>query len=169
MRSGKIILALALFGILIAGAAHATTQSMTANIKFDAPLSQTKTSDIQFGAVKAGQAGSYILSTSNAVTPSGGGVWLYGSPTAGSITVAGSPTNSVTVSTGNYVANGGVTPSAATCKYGTGAAAACDAGLSVAAPGAATPLLVGVTVVADGTQTAGFTANPSFTVSIVYN
>ena len=169
MRSGQIILGLALIGALISGAAHATTQSVTANISFDAPLSQTKISDIKFGTVKAGQPGTYILSTANTVTPSNGGVWLSGSPSAASITVAGSSKSTVTVSTGSYVANNGVTPSAATCKYGTEAAAPCDSGIAVAAPGIATNLLVGVQVVADGTQSAGSTATPSFTVSVIYN
>ena len=156
-------------GAMTAGAAYAATQSVTANIKFDTPLSLTKKNDITFGTVKAAQAGTYVISTSNAVTPSAGGVWLYGTPAAGSITVAGSTTDTVTISTGGYTAQGGVTPSAATCKYGTGAAAACDAGISVAAPGASTPLLIGVQVAADGTQAAGSTATPSFTVTVVYN
>lgn len=169
MRINKYALAIAVTGVMAAGAAHAATQSVNANIKFDTPLALTKNNDIQFGTVKAGQAGTYVIDTSNAVTASSGGVWLYGTPAAGYLTVAGSTTNAVTVTTSGYTASNGVTPSAATCKYGTGAAAACDSGLSVAAPGTSTPLLVGVQVVADGSQAAGSTATPSFTVAVVYN
>lgn len=169
MRTGKYTIAITLMGLLAASAAYGATQSVTANIKFDTPLSLTKNNDIQFGTVKARQAGTYVINTSSNVTASSGGVWLFGIPAAGSIAVTGSTTNTVTISTGNYIANNGVTPSAATCKYGTGAAASCDSGISGAAPGASTPLLVGVQVVADGTQAPGSTAAPSFTVSVVYN
>ncbi|MGB9154521.1 MAG: hypothetical protein WCD70_15705 [Alphaproteobacteria bacterium] len=169
MKISKYALVIVTTGVMAAGAAYAATQNVTANIKFDTPLSLTKNNDIQFGTVKAAQAGTYVISTSNVVTASSGGVWLYGTPTAGSISVAGSTSTTVTVSTGSYAANGGVTPSAATCKYGAGAAVACDSGISVAAPGASTPLLIGVQVVADGSQAAGSTATPSFTVSVIYN
>ena len=169
MKISKYTLAIALTGVLAASAAYAATQSVTANIKFDTPLSLTKNNDIQFGTVKARQAGTYVINTANNVTASSGGVWLFGIPAAGSIAVTGSTTNTVTISTSGYTANNGVTPSAATCKYGAGMAVSCDSGISGAAPGASTPLLVGVQVVADGTQAPGSTATPSFTVSVVYN
>ncbi len=169
MKIHKLALAAVMASVMTAGAAHAVTQSVTANISFDTPLSLTSVSSIQFGTVKAAQAGTYVISTAGAVTPSGGGVWLFGTPAAGNLTVAGSTTQTITISTGSYVANGGVTPSAATCKYGAAAAAACDGGQSVAAPGASTTLLLGVQVVSDATPVAGSTSTPSFTVTAVYN
>ncbi|MGB9154522.1 MAG: hypothetical protein WCD70_15710 [Alphaproteobacteria bacterium] len=173
MKLSKYALMIALTGIMTAGAAHAATQGATqsviANIKFDTPLALTNNSNIQFGTVKAGQSGTYVIDTNNSITASGTGVWLYGTPASGNLSVSGSTTDAVTITTSNYVANGGVTPSAATCKYGTGTATACDSGIPGAAPGTATPLLVGVQVVADGSQAAGSTATPSFTVSVVYN
>jgi hypothetical protein len=169
MRISKIALAVAVAGVMTAGAAHAATQSVTANIAFDTPLTLTPVASIQFGTVKAAQTGTYVINTAGAVTASSGGVWLYGTPAAGNLTVAGSATQTITISTGSYVASNGVTPSAATCKYGSASAAACDSGLSVAAPGASTTLLLGVQADADGTQAAASTATPSFTVTAVYN
>jgi hypothetical protein len=145
------------------------TQSVTANIGFDTPLSITKNSDIDFGFVKAAQAGTYVISTADAVTPSGGGVWLYGSPHAASLTVIGSTTQTLTVSVGTYAVNGGVTPSAATCAYNGGSEAACGTLTTAAAPGAGKTLLVGVQVVADGTQDPLDTAAPTFDVTVTYN
>ena len=173
MKISKLAIAALCAGMMTAGAAQAgqqsASQSVTADISFDTPLSLTPVASIQFGTVKALQAGTYVIDTTGAVTASGGGLWLYGTPAAGNLTVAGSATQTITISTGSYVANGGVTPSAATCKYGAAVAAACDAGLSVAAPGASTTLLLGVQVVSDNTPTAGTTSTPSFTVTAVYN
>lgn len=153
---------------LISSNAMAATQSVTANIAFDTVLSIAKEHDIDFGTVKAAQSGTYVINTAGTVTPSGGGVWVSGSPTSGELTVSGSSTQTVSVSVGSYVANGGVTPSAATCKWG-GAAVDADCTFSGgAAPGAGTTLLVGVQVDADGTQNAGDTAAPTFVVTVVY-
>jgi hypothetical protein len=169
MKKYKLALAVAITGLMTAGSAYAATQSVTADIAFDTPLTLTPVANIQFGTVKAAQVGTYVISTAGAVTPSAGGVWLYGTPSAGQLTVAGSTTQTITISTGSYVAQGGITPSAATCKYGAASAAACDGGLSVAAPGSGTTLLLGVQAVSDVTPAAGATATPSFTVTAVYN
>ncbi len=173
MRISKIAIAVAIVGVLGAVPASAanqsTTQSVTANIAFDTPLSITPVADIEFGTVKALQTGTYVINAAGTVTPSGGGVWLYGTPAAGNVTIIGSTTQGITISTGSYVANNGVTPSAATCKYGAAGAAACDGGQSVVAPGAGTTVLLGVQVDSDNTPTAGETATPSFTLTAIYN
>ncbi len=162
------IAVLAIFAAFMSlGSAHATTQIVRANIAFDTPLSLSSVRDIAFGTVKAEQAGTHIVSTSGLIR--GDGVWLYGAPAAGRLTVAGSSTQAMTISTGTYVQHNGVTPSTATCQYGSAPAAPCDSGLSVAAPGAGTELLLGIQVDTDATPRPGSMAMPSFTVTAVYN
>jgi hypothetical protein len=152
---------------MVVSDAHAVTQSVTANIAFDTPLSITKNSDINFGTVKAGVADTYTLSTAGAVTAAGSGQWLFGTKAAGNLTIAGSSSQLVNVSVGGYTANGGVTPQNATCAYNGGASGSCSI-TGAAAPGAGKTLLLGVQAVVDGTQAAGATAAPSFTVTVIY-
>jgi hypothetical protein len=159
----------ALAGCMMCGAAYAATQSVTANATFDAVLSLTKNADINFGLLKAGTGGTYIINTAGVITPSAGGVVVGGTPAFGQITVTGSTTQTVAISTGSYVADAGVTPSLATCNYNNADIANCDTGgTSLAAPGAGKVLKLGVKIVADGTQTAGSTAAPTFVVTVIY-
>jgi hypothetical protein len=155
--------------LLTSSGAYAATQSVTANMSFDSVLSLTKNADINFGTVKASQAGTYTISTASVVTPSGGGVVVGGTPAYGQITIVGSSSQTVAISTGTYTANNGVTPSAAMCSYDGAAASACDTPLTgLAAPGAGKVLKLGVTAAADGTQIAGSTAAPTFVVTVIY-
>jgi hypothetical protein len=160
-------LALGTAALLGAFQAWAATQSVTANIAFDAPLTLNKGVDINFGTVTANNASTYRISPAGALTTiSGSGSYITGATSAGSITIAGSTTDGITISAGGYIANNGVTPSNAQCSYNGGAAAACA--MTGAAPGAGTPLLVGVDVATDGTQAAGTSAAPTFTISVAY-
>ena len=154
--------------LLFSADAMAATQSVTVNISFDTALTLTKVSDISFGAVKAATASTYTITTAGVVTATGSGVWLYGTKTAGNITIAGSTTDTVNISVGGYTAQNGVTPANATCSYNGGAAGSCTIAAGVA-PGAGKTLLIGIDAVVTGTQTAGTAATPSFTVTVVYN
>ena len=157
-----------LFQLLLASPTFAATQTMTANIGFDTSLTITKGNDINLGSVKATQAGTYVIAPNGGVTASNGGVYLGGGTQAGSLTIAGSSTQTVDISANNYVANAGVTPSAATCAYNTGAAVPCSLA-SQTAPGVGKPLLIGVTVAVDGTQNVGTSAAPSFDIVVNYH
>ena len=153
---------------LLSHEAWAATQSVTANIAFDTPLSMNKTSDIDFGTVTASNASTYRISTAGAVsTVTGTGTSISGSPHAASITLSGSSSQLMNISAGLYTANNGVTPSNASCAYNGGASGACSI-IGAAAPGAGKTLLVGVDVAADGTQAAGTSAAPTFTITAVY-
>lgn len=154
--------------LLVSADALAATQSVTVNISFDTPLSLTKISDISFGTIKAGVADTYTISTAGVVTAAGAGQWLYGAKTAGNITIAGSTTGTINISVGGYTANNGVTPANATCSYNGGAAGSCTIN-GAAAPGTGKTLLIGVDAQVNGTQTAGTSAAPTFTVTVVYN
>lgn len=163
----SFLIAAVIVNVSFTGQALAVTQSMTANIAFDTPLSLTKTSDINFGTVKIGTADTYTITTAGTVTASGAGEQLYGTPTAGSITVSGSATQSINISAGDYVPNGGVALQNATCSYNGGAPGSCAIS-NAETPGSGKTLLVGVQAIVDGTQVAGATAAPSFTVTIAY-
>jgi hypothetical protein len=145
------------------------TYNFTKNafIGFDAGLALTKNSDINFGTVTANNASTYRMSTAGAVTTvSGSGSYITGATSAGNITIAGSTTDGITISAGGYTANNGVTPSNALCRYGGGALNTCA--MAGMAPGAGKTLLVGVDVATNGTQAAGTSAAPTFTISVAY-
>jgi hypothetical protein len=145
-----------------------TNFTENASIGFDVGLALNKNSDINFGTVTAANASTYRISTAGAVsTVSGTGTQIYGTTSAGSITITGSASDTITISAGSYTANNGVTPSNATCSYKGAAATACL--VTGAAPGSGTTLLLGVDVAADGSQAAGTTAAPTFVVSATYN
>lgn len=169
MKIKKLAIAVAVAGTLASGAALAATQSVTANIDFDTALALTKNQDIEFGIVKAAQSGTYTISTAGVVTPTSGGEVIGGTPQAADITIEGSATQTIDITANNYAAENGVTPSAATCSYDGGAEAACTTFSNQAAPDTGTTLLVGVQVVADGTQTASETATPTFDIVVTYN
>lgn len=171
MKFSKKYLALAVAASLLAsGGAYAATQSVTANMAFDSVLTLTKNADIDFGTVRAGTIGTYTINTAGTITPSGGGQVIGGTPAAGQITITGSGSQTLSISTGGYTAANGVTPSAATCSYDGAAASACDTPLTgLTAPGAGGRILrLGVRADTDGSQAAGATAAPSFTVTVIY-
>jgi len=161
-------LAVGVAALLFSADAMAATQSVTANLAFDTPLTLTKNNDINFGTVIASTASTYTITTAGTVSATGSGQWLYGSKAAGSITLAGSTTQTVNISVGGYTPQGGVTPSNAQCAYNGGGAGSCTIS-AAAAPGAGKTLLIGVDAAVDGTQAAGSTAAPSFTVTVVYS
>lgn len=168
MKSLKTVLIASVATVLVPYAAMAVTQSVTANIAFDTPLSITKNADINFGTVKAGVNDTYTITTAGVVTAAGAGQTISGTPAAGNLTIAGSTTQVIDISTGSYTANNGVTPSNATCAYNGGSAGACSL-TSQAAPGAGKTLLLGVDATVAGSPAAGATAAPTFVVTVVYH
>jgi Domain of unknown function (DUF4402) len=155
-------------GALISSNVLAATQSVTSNIAFDTPLTINKVADINFGTVKAGVSGAYTITTAGVVSAGGSGVWLYGTPAAGNLSISGSSTQTISISVGSYTANGNVTPSAATCNYNGGGAGTCALS-GQAAPAGGKTLLLGVTATADGSQAAGDVDAPTFVITVVYS
>jgi len=154
--------------LLFSQGAKAASVSVSANIGFDTPLSITKKNDISFGTVKAGVADTYTMSPAGDVTAAGPGQWLSGTKSAGNITIVGSTTQTLSISVSNYMANGGVTPANATCSYAGGTAQACSLKGATSPGNSGATLLLGIDAVVDGNQSAGSTATPSLTVTIVY-
>jgi hypothetical protein len=171
MKRAKVLaFAIGVAAVLGASQAWAATQSVTANIAFDAPVTLNKTADINFGTMTALDASTYHITTANVVTTTiGTGAHLYGATNAGSITIAGPAADTLTISVGGYTASNGVTPSNASCAYNGGAQVTPCTYAAAVAPWAGKTLLVGVDVAADGTQAAGTAATPSFTVTVVAN
>lgn len=162
------------FDIQVTYSANATgskNSAQTSSLSFDNALAIDSVVDINFGKVRAATAGTYTINTAGVVTPGGGGVWLYGTTSAGSMVIHGSSTQTIVISTGSYIAGGiggGVTLSNATCSYNGGAAVACSLSGQAAPTSAGKTLLLGVTATVDTAQTAGSSATPSFTVTVVY-
>lgn len=157
-------------------AALADVQTVTANIAFLDTLTLTLNADINFGTVQANRVGDYTIDATTATVttpafpgPNNGLLVDQTLAEAGDITITG--VGSIDISVGAYTANLGVTPSAATCKYGIDPEVPCtDASLTTAtAPGAGTNLLLGVTVHADGTQNTATSAAPTFDVTVVFS
>jgi hypothetical protein len=158
-----------LFSLLLTGQpGNAVAIPLSANIAFDAALALTNKTDIGFGFAKAAQSGVYSISPTGSVTASNNGVWIGGESHAGSVMIAGSNTQSVNISIDDYISSNGVTPSAVTCSYNGDSSAPCSL-FSQVPPGAGKPLLLGITLTVDGTQTAGTTATPSFDVIVIYD
>lgn len=152
------------------GEAMAVSRSMQAEMAFVTPLKLAVTSLPEFGTVAAHQAGTYILSTAGAVTAREGSVATKGNQSAGIVTITGTSEQIITIRTGNYITSNGVTPSDATCKYGTAPIVACnDTSLATAAaPGTETTLLLGLQIVTTA-QHEGVVATPGFDITIMYN
>lgn len=167
LRLGLIIIILSPLLLSYAASSVAATQSIQSHIAFDELLSITKTSDIDFGHVKANQSGTYTVSPQGVISASNSGVALGGSVSAAKLTIAGSSSQTINISAGNYVASNGVTPSMATCSYNDGATAPCSLS-SQTPPGNGKPLLVGITVDVDGNQAVSSTAAPSFDIIVNY-
>jgi hypothetical protein len=137
----------------------------TATISLDVPVTIAKVSDIDFGTVKTASS-VYTMSTAGAISATGSGAYLTGTTSAGNLTIGGSTTSTVTISVGNYQANGGPTPSNAKGAYNGGAAASFP--MTVAAPGGGKTLLLGVDLTATGSEATNTTFTPSFDVTVAY-
>ena len=160
-----------LAGILIAASAGAATQNITSKLSFRAPLVLQKLRDINFGDVSAGIAATYRITPNGTLSvASGSGVLLGGTVQGGHVTIKGSQTQRINISVGNYVANKGVTPKNASCRYNNGSVVTpCNVTNATAPTSGGRNLLLGLDVTADGTQLDGTVATPSFDILVVYN
>ncbi|MDX9690321.1 MAG: DUF4402 domain-containing protein [Proteobacteria bacterium] len=167
MKIRNNIIILLFFFVLNAHELRAATNSVVAHMVFSDALQIVNVTPINFGTLLAGSAGTYVLSSSGAVTGTDQDAVLGGTTGAGSMTISGSSTQTISISTQNYQPDGGVTPSLATCSYDGGSEVPC-ALAGQAPPSSGKLLLVGVTVNVDGTQAIGAVAEPSFDVVVSY-
>lgn len=164
-----------LLGLVACGPAAACTASLpqtcttsfSSLVRFDAPITLAKQSDIAFGTVLAGRAATYTISPDGTVS-TGDGQWLAGPTSGGRILITGSTAQAINVNTSNYVADGGVSLVNATCAYGNAAAVSCAMN-GVAAPGSGGKLLrIGIDAIVGSPRAAGTGAAPSMVVYVVY-
>ena len=150
-----------------------TTFPEAGTVAFDLPLSIDTLSDINIGHVKAKTTGTYTINTAGNVTVGGTGLWINGPTSAAQLLIHGSATQTISISTGSYVAGGtgsGVKLSAATCSYNGGAPGPCTLTTQAAPTAAGKTLLLGVTAtISNTTQADGSHATPSFTVTVIYS
>jgi hypothetical protein len=142
--------------------------TMSIDIAFASSLSFSNIKNVNLGVIKAEQPGTYQITPTGTVTTSNNGGWLGGSQNAGSMTIVGSDTQSININVTNYIADRGVTPSAATCSYNGGASSPCALS-NQPPPSAGKELRLGLTVAVDGTQTPGTSATPTFDIIVNYN
>ena len=155
------------FNIHLLESGHSATLDTTgsSSITFERPVSIAKVSDINFGTCKTASS-VYTMSTAGAISATGSGGYLSGATSAGNLTITGPTSSTVTISVGNYQANGGPTPSNARGAYDGGAAAAFP--MVVAGPGASKTLLLGVDLTATGSEATNTTFTPSFDITVVH-
>ncbi len=169
MKTHIALLTLGIICFLGCATAYAATQSVTALLKFDSPITLTKNADIDFGIVSAGVAPTtYTISTAGTVTTaSGPGEVLGGTSHAGKITINGSLTTVMNISVGSFVTGSqGTVLSNPTCSYDGGAAGSCNI-IGASGPGAGKVLLLGVDATAPNIPIVTTDA-PSFTVTALY-
>ena len=156
---------------MAAQAAGTATQTVTTSIIFDTPLTVDGTATINFGTVTAGVAETYTVSTAgvlSAVTPAN--ILSSTGVAAAALAVHGSTFTTINVAANYSAAANGMTLQNATCNYGGAGEVACSSITAGAAPGASTPLLVGVSLVADNTNTANSVAETAtFDIVVTYN
>ena len=174
MRIKQILASLTVLTVAaVAGyqAMAANPQSVTANIRFDTPLTLTKVSDLDLKSVKAGVASTvYRLSSAGALSVvSGPGSAVFGTPVAGNISIVGSTTQTIQITAGNAAAQGGASVSNFKCNYNGGGEVGCNTITTGAAPGAGKTLLLGADVTTGGAEATGATAAPTYDITVVYN
>jgi hypothetical protein len=153
--------------------AYAVTNSMSATVEFATPISFANSTNANFGIVSSGVGDTYTMDTSGTITPAATGLALGGTVTVASVDITGSATQTMDITLNNAAANGGVslTLANATCDYDGGAVSnTCNnAAFDSITPGAGKTLLIGLEIVADGTQANGATGTPTFDLVAVYN
>jgi hypothetical protein len=156
--AGTALLALGL------GATNATAATVNAQskAKIVQPLTITKQSDLDFGAIVSGAAASTVAINAAGVVTCGTGLFCSGTRTAASFTVTGSNNNIVTVSAPTTVtlSNGTVNMTANLSAPTT---------LNLGATGSVgTALTFGGTLNVGANQADGVYASPNFAVTVEY-
>jgi hypothetical protein len=162
----SVAVAAGIFAVQTAWSAN--PQQVTANIRFDTPLTITKNADIDFKSVTAGVASTvYRMSTAGSVSVvSGPGSTVFGTPVAANLTIAGSSTQAITITVGNAAANGGASVGTFRGDYNGGGSTTFP--IAGAAPAGGKTLLVGCDLTTGGGEAAGATAAPTFDITVAY-
>lgn len=172
MKLNKYYLGLAVAaGLFASSAAYAASTPVQANVAFAAAITLSNVTNIDFDTVVGGTTATYTIDTTGDVTTVGGAIVDETGAHEGSVTITGADGVSAQYYVGNYTANNTVTPSAATCNYNGGGAAACPTSTTpgtLTLVGAGADILLGVTISVPDTVLAGETASPTMDLVVNY-
>ncbi len=165
------ILGSALMGTMLATAAYAAKEAVTAEVEFAVPVSIAPINQLQFGVLDVG-----LLSTESiTIAPDGGVSGDLGRITGGvqapaDLLITAEATVVVSIVVDNIIETGvGYTLGAFICNYDGGTDTACDgAGYTDSGAGGTATLLIGATLAGTVAGASVGTFDGSFDVTILY-
>jgi len=154
--------------LLSARLAAANPVTVPVQVTFVNPISISEVSALQFGSIDQNLADSETVTVAPDSTVTDPADRVEGGPqAAASLTVTATPGQVITIYVGSVVPGAGYSLTGFRCNYNAGSDGACD-GLGYSETSvASTSLLVGATLVGDGTAVAGV-ADGSLDVTIIY-
>lgn len=168
---GRICLLITVLGFSVPSLSQAASQSITASIRFVAPITFTTVVNPSLGTLDAGTMGrNFVLGTDGTISGSDAAAYAGGA-SAGSIKIQGSEFQNIDIIAQNLVADGGVSITTVSCDYGGAGSADCLAGIAAAAAptSAGTTLLLGLGVTTTIAHSDGNSAAPTFDIIVSYN
>ncbi len=169
MKKYAAILGSTLVGLMLATAAYAAVESVTAEVTFAGPISMVAVNQLQFGVIdEALNLEVITIDTADGVSGTGLPLMIQGTPLAADLTITATAGPTLSILVDAIVPGAGYTLTVFRCKYAAEAEADCDVGgYTATAVGASATLKIGATLTGDNTATAG-NADGSFNVTVVY-
>jgi hypothetical protein len=160
----------ALLGLMLATAASATTEPVTAQVEFVAAVVIANPTNLQFGLldVAMGNGETVVIAVDNTVTDAASNV--QGGTQASAkfdVTAANGKTLVIQVQNVNTPAGSGYSLGSWRCDYAAASEGDCTTGITPSAGAGAQEVRVGATLTGDGTATAGV-KNSTFDLVVVY-
>lgn len=160
-----------LAGFIFSSASIAETITLTASIRFLAPLTFANPVNPDFGNFDAGVSGrNFILGTDGTISGTNSNAYRGGAQ-AGSVRILGSNLQQIDIVAQNIINEGGISISSVTCNYGGSGDVNCTNGISAAsAPtDTGTILLMGLDINTTTLHVDGDSAAPTFDIIATYN
>lgn len=169
MKKFLAVLGSALIGLMLATGANALNpESAVVNVAFVAPLTITKTGDLEFGLLDVAMIAleEVIIEPDNNVIDLSGRV-VGGSQTAATFETQGTAGRLITILITSPVSGADYSFGAWQCDYDGGLFGDCGAGMPETTAGGTIIVRVGVVLIADGGASEGDDPG-SFSLSLVY-
>ncbi len=169
MKRFLAILGSTLVGLMLATAAYATVESVTAEVTFAGPISFAPVNQLQFGVIdEVLNLEDITIDTADGTSGSGLSLILGGTQLAADLTITATAGPTLSILVDAILPGAGYTLTLFRCKYAAEGEAACDVGgYTATAVGASATLKIGATLTGDNTATAG-NADGTFDLTIVY-
>jgi hypothetical protein len=160
----------ALLGLMLATAASATTEPVTAQVEFVAAVQITETNALQYGLLDVTMLNleTVVIAVDNTVTDANNNV--QGGTQASAkfdVIAANGKTLVIQVQNVNTPAGSGYSLGTWRCDYNAASEGDCVTGITPSAGAGAQEVRVGATLTGDGTATAGI-KNSTFDLVVVY-